>query len=86
LIASGFLSFCLLCGLASEKGKIGKIYKITTPNILMSNELAHYSGMEGYDLIPFNNVLMMITDDGLYQYDYSKVNEIKLLSKLNFEK
>ena len=52
----------------------------------MSNELVHYSGMEGYDLIPFNNVLMMITDDGLYQYDYSKVNEIKLLSKLNFEK
>ena len=79
-------------GLGVDKGMLFlcddglKIYKITTPNTLMSNELVHYSGMEGYDLIPFNNVLMMITDDGLYQYDYSKVNEIKLLSKLNFEK
>ena len=79
-------------GLGIDKGMLFlcdeglKIYKITTPKTLMSNELAHYSGMEGYDLIPFNNVLMMITDDGLYQYDYSKVNEIKLLSKLNFEK
>lgn len=79
-------------GLGIDKGMLFlcdeglKIYKITTPKTLMSNELAHYSGMEGYDLIPFNNVLMMITDDGLYQYDYSKVNEIKFLSKLNFEK
>jgi len=63
-----------------------KIYKITTPKTLTDNELAHYSGMEGYDLIPFNNVLMMITDDGLYQYDYSKVDEIKFLGKLEFEK
>jgi len=79
-------------GLGIDKGMLFlcddglKIYKITTPKTLMSNELAHYSGMEGYDLIPFNNVLMIITDDGLYQYDYSKVNEIKFLSKLNFEK
>jgi hypothetical protein len=79
-------------GLGIDKGMLFlcdeglKIYKITTPKTLTDNELAHYSGMEGYDLIPFNNVLMMITVDGLYQYDYSKVDEIKFLSKFNFEK
>ena len=79
-------------GLGIDKGMLFlcdeglKVYKITTPKTLTDNELAHYSGMEGYDLIPFNNVLMMITDDGLYQYDYSKVDEIKFLSKFNFEK
>lgn len=79
-------------GLGIDKGMLFlcdeglKIYKITTPKTLTDNELAHYSGMEGYDLIPFNNVLMMITDDGLYQYDYSKVDEIKFLGKLEFEK
>jgi len=44
--------------------------------------VAHYSGMDGYDLIPFNNTLMMMADDGIYQYSYSNTNEIKLLSKL----
>ena len=79
-------------GLGIDKGMLFlcdeglKVYKITTPKTLTDNELAHYSGMEGYDLIPFNNVLMMITNDGLYQYDYSMVDEIKFLSKFNFEK
>jgi len=44
--------------------------------------LAHYSGMEGYDVIPFDNVLMMIAEDGLYQYDYSNLNKINQLSRL----
>jgi hypothetical protein len=38
--------------------------------------------MEGYDVIAFNNVLMMIADDGLYQYDYSDLSRIRQISKL----
>ena len=45
-------------------------------------ELVHYAGMEGYDVIPFKNTLMMIADDGLYQYDYSNLQAISQLSKL----
>ncbi len=59
-----------------------KIYNATDPQTLMANRLAHYSGMDGYDVIPFNNILMMIADDGLYQYDYSDLNNIRQLSKL----
>jgi len=75
-------------GLGIDKGVLFlcddglKIFKITTPETLLANELAHYSGMDGFDVIPFNNTLMMIADDGIYQYDYSNVNNIRQLSKL----
>ena len=59
-----------------------KIFNAADPQTLMANRLAHYSGMEGYDVIPFDNVLMMIAEDGLYQYDYSDLNKINQLSKL----
>ena len=57
-----------------------KAYKLGDPQTLMSNLLVHYQGMDGYDVIPFNNVLMMIADKGLYQYDYSNLDNIKELS------
>jgi len=63
-----------------------KIFNASNPQTIMANLLAHYSGMEGYDVIAFENVLMMIAEDGLYQYDYSDLSKISLLSKLPFEK
>lgn len=59
-----------------------KIFNITTPQTLLSNQLAHYTGMDGFDLIPSNNILMMIAKDGLYQYDYSNLNNIQQISKI----
>lgn len=59
-----------------------KIYQIGDPQTLMSNRLAHYSGMDGFDVIPHNTILMMIADDGLYQYDYSELNNIRQISKI----
>ena len=59
-----------------------KIFNASDPQTLMANRLAHYSGMDGFDVIPFNNVLMMIADDGLYQYDYTDLTKIHQLSKL----
>jgi Uncharacterized conserved protein len=63
-----------------------KVFKATEPQKIMANQLAHYSGMDGFDVIPFNNVLMMIADDGLYQYDYTDVNKIKQISKIKIGK
>ena len=63
-----------------------KIFNAANPQTMMANRLVHYAGMEGYDVIPFDNVLMMIAEDGLYQYDYSDINAIGFLSKLPFEK
>lgn len=75
-------------GLGIDKGKLFlcddglKIYNVTDPQTLMSNRLAHYSGMDGFDVIPQNNILMMIAGDGLYQYDYSDLNNIRQISKI----
>lgn len=63
-----------------------KVFDAADPQTIMSNVLAHYKGMDGYDVIPWNNTLMMIADDGLYQYDYSNLKDIKLLSKLSINK
>lgn len=63
-----------------------QIFNAKDPQTIVANRLAHYSGMDGYDVIPHENVLMMIADDGIYQYDYSDLGEIRLLSKLTVEK
>lgn len=62
-----------------------KIFDASDPQTLMAKKLAHYPGMEGYDLIPYNNVLMMIADDGLYQYDYKDLTKISQLSKIGIK-
>jgi len=75
-------------GLGIDNGKLFlcddglKIYSITNPQTLMANQLAHYAGMDGFDVIPQSNILMMIATDGLYQYDYSNLNNIKQISKI----
>lgn len=63
-----------------------QVFKVGDPQQLMANRLAHYSGMEGYDCIPYNNVLMMIADDGLYQYDYTDISKIAKLSHFKIGK
>ena len=63
-----------------------KIFNAQNPQTIMApqNVLQHYTGMSGYDVIPFNNVLIMIAEDGLYQYDYSDLENIYLLSVINW--
>ncbi|MDR1562114.1 MAG: hypothetical protein LBS54_03360 [Dysgonamonadaceae bacterium] len=58
-----------------------KAFRITDdPQTLIANKLTHLKGMDGYDLIPYNDILMMIADDGLYQYDYSDPENIRQIS------
>jgi hypothetical protein len=61
-----------------------KIFNASNPQTIMANPLAHYSGMSGYDVIAFSNVLMMIAEDGIYQYNYSDLSNIHLLSVINW--
>ncbi len=63
-----------------------KVYDASDPLTMMGKRLAYYSGMDAYDVIPFNNVLMMIAEDGIYQYDYSNLNQIRELSKISINK
>ena len=48
--------------------------------------IQHFSNLETYDVIASNNVALVIANDGLYQYDYSDVNNIHLLSKISILK
>jgi hypothetical protein len=58
-----------------------KIFDAANPKGIMVNQLAHFDTMKGYDLIAYNKLLMMIAEDGIYQYDYTDVKDIKPLSK-----
>jgi hypothetical protein len=51
-------------------------------NTLDIKQLQHFKDLDAFDVIPLNNTLMMIGKDGLYQYDYSNPNSLKLLSKI----
>lgn len=44
--------------------------------------IKHFSGLETYDVIAFNHIALVVAKDGLYQYDYSDVKNIHLLSKI----
>ncbi|ELR71552.1 hypothetical protein C900_02467 [Fulvivirga imtechensis AK7] len=59
-----------------------KIYNAARVDAIAQNLLAHYKNIRAFDVIPFNNVAMMIGDDGLYQYDYSDISNIKFLSHI----
>ena len=59
-----------------------KAYDASDVNAIDRNQLAHYEDINAVDVIPFNDVLMMIGADGIFQYDYSDPRNIKLLSKI----
>lgn len=59
-----------------------KIFDAEDPQTIMANRLAHFANIDGFDVIPFNHVLMMIAEDGIYQYDYTDVQQIRQLSRL----
>ncbi len=59
-----------------------KIFNASDVNAITSNQIKHYTDMHSYDVIPFNDNLIMIGRDGLYQYDYSSLENIQLLSHL----
>lgn len=57
-----------------------KAYDATDVNKIDQNLLAHHKGINAVDVIPLNNVLMMIGQDGIFQYDYSNPKDLKILS------
>jgi len=62
-----------------------KIYNAENPRTIDQNLIKHYENIHAYDVIPYNNVLMLIGEDGIFQYDYSNPAEIRLLSHLQIE-
>ncbi|HAM98191.1 MAG TPA: hypothetical protein DCQ26_06235 [Marinilabiliales bacterium] len=60
-----------------------KIYNAANPLEIDSHLLASYPDNHAFDVIPLGDVLVMIGVDGLYQYDYSDLNNIRELSHID---
>ena len=57
-----------------------KVYDATDPNAIDDNMIDHFKDINTFDVIPYSGLLLMIGDDGLYQYDYTDAGDINLLS------
>jgi hypothetical protein len=59
-----------------------KIYDASDPARIDEKLLKQYTGLVAHDVIPFNNLLIMIAEDGIYQYSYTDLQNIVQLSKI----
>jgi hypothetical protein len=59
-----------------------KVFDATNPTTIPTTPTVNFTNIQATDVIPFNNKLLMIGEDGLYQYDYSNVENISLLSRI----
>ena len=59
-----------------------KVYDASDPKTIGMHLIYTYANINAFDVIPVGNVLVLIGDDGLYQYDYSNVQNISLLSSI----
>ena len=59
-----------------------KIYNASDYMTITQHLLYTYPTLKAYDVIPLGSVLMMIGDDGLYQYDYSDPGNIFQISHI----
>ena len=59
-----------------------KVYDSSDPKTITSHLIYSYPDIMAYDVIPIGKVLVMIGADGLFQYNYSNVKNITLLSSI----
>jgi len=58
------------------------VYDASDISSINNNLLTEFNGIKAYDVIPFEDYLFMIGDDGFYQYDYSDLNNIHEISRI----
>jgi hypothetical protein len=61
-----------------------KIYNAA--DVLNLQLVKQITDLETYDVIAWNGNALVVAKDGLYQYDYSNLSNIRLLSKINVSK
>jgi hypothetical protein len=65
------------------EGEFGlKVYDAAFETSITSHLISAFPGIHAYDVIPLENFLFMIGDDGFYIYDYSDLNNISILGSL----
>lgn len=63
-----------------------KVYDASDIYKIDENMLVNYSQIDAFDVIPYNGTLIMIGNDGLYQFDYANPSDIKYLSVININR
>lgn len=77
-------------GLGIDNGKLFicegdfglKVFDATDIYKIGENLVEHRKDIHAFDVIPFQNVLLLIGENGFYQYDYSEAGSLKLLSHI----
>ena len=59
-----------------------KIFDASDINKITDNLLAYFGEIHAFDVIPYRDNLLMVGEDGLYQYDYSDPENIEFLSMI----
>ena len=59
-----------------------QIYDIS--NIYQLEQVSGIAGIDAYDVIPDNNILVLVGKDGLFQYNYENIHQLELLSNILF--
>ncbi|MBT3383994.1 MAG: hypothetical protein HN778_13520 [Prolixibacteraceae bacterium] len=57
-----------------------KVYNVADKLHIDDNQIASFANINTFDVIPVNDYLFMIGDDGFYQYDYSDLQNITQVS------
>ena len=58
------------------------VYDVKDKTAIAENQIDVKTGIHAFDVIPFDQVLMVIGDKGLYQYDYSNPGNLERLSHI----
>ncbi|MCG8323803.1 MAG: hypothetical protein MI921_30205 [Cytophagales bacterium] len=65
------------------EGEFGlKVFNTEDVQKISDNLIKHIGDIHAYDVIPFQNNLIMVGQDGLYQFDYSDPAALPLLSHI----
>jgi hypothetical protein len=59
-----------------------RVLDATDVTAVCNKQIYQYDKIHALDIIPFNKIAMVISENGLYQYDYSDPSAIRLLSTL----
>jgi hypothetical protein len=59
-----------------------KVYDATDPQEITQHQIAHFQDIKTFDVIPVGGLLMMIGSGVLYQYDYSNIDSLVLISQI----
>ncbi|MCW3127668.1 MAG: hypothetical protein JWO03_3326 [Bacteroidetes bacterium] len=63
-----------------------KVFDASDPSTVSSHALGTFSNIQSQDVIPFNKNLIMIGENGLYEYDYSDPQHITSLGYIPVSK